>query len=154
MITFGSVLRSASAVLLALLLSTAMYAQQPGNARVFTLEESLRLAEENNLDIKNAETNLLSAGANVTYTFGTFLPSIDFSLGYQRRLNDDASTINVNGQIIPNPFPTPPNSYSMDAMARLTVFNGFAREASYNQAKANFAATDNTVQHTKYDILA
>ncbi len=154
MTTFGSVLRSASALLAALCFSTGLYAQQPGGPRVFTLEESLRLADENNLDIKSAETNLLPAKANVTQAFGSFLPSVNFNMGYQRRLNDDANTINVNGQIIPNPVPTPPNSYSMDAVASIVIFNGFAREANYNQAKASFAATDNTIQHTRSNVLA
>lgn len=154
MITFGSVTRSASALLAALCFSTGLYAQEAGASRVFTLAESLRLAEENNLDIKSAETSLLPAKAGVTQAFGAFLPSVNFNLGYQRRLNDDASTININGQIIPNPSPTPPNSYSMNATANLVVFNGFAREATYNQTKSNLAAVDNNVQYTRSNVLA
>lgn len=128
-------------------------AQEPGSSTAFTLEKTLRLADENNLDIRNAETNLQSAKAAVTNAFGGFLPSVSFDMNYNRRLNSDPSTINIGGQIIPNPNPTPPNSYSMTLGANLAIFNGFAREANYNQAKANFTATDNSIQHERRRVL-
>lgn len=133
--------------------TTSIVAQERGSETTFTLEQTLRLAEQNNLDIRNAETNLQTAKAGVTRAFGSFLPSVSFDMGYNRRLNSDPTTININGQIIPNPNPTPPNSYSMSLGANLPLFNGFAREANYSQAEANLTATDNSIQHERRRVL-
>lgn len=124
-------------------------AQSPGTPAVFTLEESLRIAEERNLDIKSAEVNLQSAGAAVTSAFGTFLPGADFRFGYERQLSGEGRIRLVQDKII-----TSFDLYQMSATANLTLFNGFAREANYNSAKETFAATDNTIQHTRNLVLS
>lgn len=147
--TFPPLLLRYFLILLFLLGPTGLAAQAPGTPLVLTLEESLRIAEEKNLDLRSAEVNLQSAGAAITSAFGSFLPGADFRFSYERQLSGQGRIRLVQDEII-----TSFDLFQMSAVANLTVFNGFAREANYNSAKANFAATDNTIQHTRRQVLS
>ncbi|MGQ9819321.1 MAG: TolC family protein [Candidatus Kapaibacteriales bacterium] len=118
-------------------LSFPLYAQGKGYPKIFTLSECLRIAKENNPLVKTAEANLSTSGAELTYAFGTFLPTINFNMGYTRQLNIDVGQkINIGGQTIVV-GKIEPNSYNMGLSITYNLFNGLSREAYYNQAKDN-----------------
>lgn len=123
------------ALFLLIILSFPLYLQGKGYPKIFTLSECLRIAKEKNPLVKTAEANLSTSGAELTYAFGTFLPSINFNMGYTRQLNIDAGQkINIGGQTIVV-GKIEPNSYNMGLSITYNLFNGLSREANYNQAK-------------------
>jgi outer membrane protein len=143
--------RLARILLISLAAAAPLWAQEKGQ-RVFSLDDCLRIASQQNLDIRNSESQMRSASAEVTGAFGAYLPNIDISGGYQRRLNvDGGQAINIGGQVISTPG-APANSYSLSAAANLTVFDGFAREAQYERAQNNLSATDYSIRHTRQDV--
>ena len=120
-----------------LLSSSLSSAQTTGAPVEYTLEDCLRIASEKNLDILGAQAQLQSQTANLTAAFGSYLPSIGASFGYQRRLNiDGGQQVNVLG------FAPPPNNYSLSATANYTIFDGFQREAQYSNAEKSIAAQE------------
>jgi outer membrane protein len=137
-----------------LLLSSAivLFAQDKGE-KVFTLQDCIEIAIQQNPEILKSSARLQTSGADITSAFGNFLPSVDFSMGYSRQLNADGGrTVNVGGQIIPVPAPNP-NSYNMSAGASYLIFDGFSRGANYNRAQNNFDAVFANDQFTKSSVV-
>ncbi len=128
-------------------------AQSTGSDRVYTMEECLQIALNNNLDIRNAQEQLRSAGAEVTSAFGQFLPSVNVSAGYSRQLfTGDSVTVNFGE--LSRRIPTgDPDNYNVNLRANLTLFDGFNRESNYNRSKASLAATDLTAAYTRSNTL-
>lgn len=139
-----------------LFFSAQVFTQGKGYPKVYTLTECLRLAKEKNPQVKIAEANIASSGAELTYSFGTFLPSVNFSMGYTRQLNVEAGQkINIGGQTIVV-GKIEPNSYNMGLSINYNLFNGLSREANYNQAKENlqssFASYNRTLEETELNV--
>lgn len=142
--------------LLVTILSLPLYSQGKGSPKIFTLSECLRIAKEKNPLVKTAEANLSTSGAELTYAFGTFLPSINFNMGYTRQLNIDAGQkINIGGQTIVV-GKIEPNSYNMSLSITYNLFNGLSREANYNQAKdklnSAFSYYNRTLEETELRV--
>jgi len=130
-----------------LLSSSLSSAQTTGAPVEYTLEDCLRIASEKNLDILGAQAQLQSQTANLTAAFGSYLPSIGASFGYQRRLNiDGGQQVNVLG------FAPPPNNYSLSATANYTIFDGFQREAQYSNAEKSIAAQEIGIKRIEAQI--
>ncbi len=143
------------AIVAGMLLSVAgSSAQIQGKGpKVLTLQECLRLARENNLDIQRAEAQLLGAGARLTAAFGRYLPSLSLSAGYSRRLDQQQQQfVNIGGQLIPVPR-SPANSYSLSVSASLPLFDGFAREAQFAQAQDQLQATELQAADTRRRVF-
>lgn len=116
--------------------------QTSGSGKVYTLDDCLKIASDNNLDIQSGAAQYQAQAAYVTQAFGAFLPTMGASMGYSRQLNvEGGRTVNIGGQVIPIAG-AEPNSYSMSAYASYNIFNGFAREANYNRTKQELSATD------------
>ncbi len=121
--------------------------------QTLTLAECLHIATRQNLEIQQAEAQLLSAGARLTTAFGRYLPSVSLSAGYSRRLDQQQRQfINIGGQLIPVPS-SPPNSYSLSLSAALPIFDGFAREAQFAQAREQLRATELQAADTRRRVL-
>lgn len=135
-------------ILSAVCLTTAqMSAQTTGAPVEYTLEDCLRIASEKNLDILGAQAQLQSQTANLTAAFGSYLPSIGASFGYQRRLNiDGGQQVNVLG------FAPPPNNYSLSAIANYTIFDGFQRESQFSNAEKTIAAQEIGIKRIEAQI--
>lgn len=128
-------MRKISFLLLMVFLNFPIFPQGKGDSNFFTLSDCLKLAREKNPQVKIAESGLSTSGAELTYAFGTFLPSANFNIGYTRQLNIDAGQkINIGGQTIVV-GKIEPNSYNMGLNISYNLFNGLGREANYNQAK-------------------
>ncbi|MCX7879691.1 MAG: TolC family protein [Ignavibacteria bacterium] len=116
-------------------LSFSVFSQEKGNIKTYSLKECLDIALQNNPQIKIAETSISVAGAEITSAFGNFLPSVNFSLGYTRQLNQqEVPKINIGGQTL-QVGKIEPNSYNMGLSVSYDLFDGFRREAYYSQAK-------------------
>ncbi len=125
-------------------------AQMPGrSADVLTIDDAVRIASERNLSLVQAQSGIESAGAQVTGAFGTFLPQISVTSGYNHQLSD--GTRFVDGIAIPGSG-NPANSYNVGASADLLLFDGFSRTANYNAAQARYSAALQTMNRTRQDV--
>jgi outer membrane protein len=115
-------------------LSTA----QKNSEKVYTLQECVEIGLSQNLDVIRAKAYIEPSQANLKAAFGSYLPNIQFSMGYNRQLNaQGGQTVNVGGQVI-KVGETSPNSYNMGLNAGLNLFDGFNREANYKAADLNY----------------
>lgn len=129
-----------------------LYTQEKGTIKVFSLNECLNIAKENNPQIKIVESQISAAGAEITSAFGSFLPSASFNMGYTRQLNvESGQKINIGGQTIVV-GKIEPNSYNMSLSLNYNLFDGFSREAQYNAAKNNLNSAYSKYSQTLLDI--
>ncbi len=120
--------------------------------RTYSLKECLQIARENNPQIKIAESQISSAGAEITSAFGNFLPSANLNMGYTRQLNvESGQKINIGGQTIVVGR-IEPNSYNMSLSLNYNLFDGFSKEAYYSSAKDNLNAAYSKYSHTIQEI--
>lgn len=111
----------------------SLYSQKY-DQKVLTLSECLEIAMRENSDVQITKANILAVNSSVKSAFGSYLPQAQFSMGYSRQLNATGGrTVNVGGQIIPI-GETPPNAYNMGLNLGLNLFDGFAREATFQSA--------------------
>jgi outer membrane protein len=116
-------------------------AQQQGTPPVYTLEQCLRIANERNIDIRVADASTQAAAAGLTAAFGNYLPGATINANYNRQLTNLRPQLQfING--IPVPGEPLPNNYSLQAAVRWTLFDGFRREGTYDQAKTTVDAAD------------
>ena len=119
---------------------------QKFDTQTYSLQECLTIAVQNNYDLIVYRAGLEAAAANKTSAFGSFLPSVQFSGGYSRTLNQQGGrTVFVGGQVIPIGAPSP-NSYNMGLSANLQLFDGLSREANYRAADYNYKSADLNLQ--------
>jgi outer membrane protein len=143
-------------VILIFILSISSVIAQQGARKTYSLRECLDIATKQNFDVILSEAQVATSGADITQAFGSYLPSIDFNMGYQRILNPDGQrSVNVGGVIIETPG-TNPNSFFMNTSAGINLFDGFSREANYsraqNQLSSNQLSLDQTIQNVRYNI--
>ncbi len=118
-----------------------------------SLNQCYEIALSYNPDIMLANAQLASNGAAITAAFGSFLPSVNFNMGYNRQLNSEGSkSFNLGGQTIFLPADNP-NSYNMGVSASYMIFNGFDREANYNKAQRSLEAFERNNNYTNQRVL-
>jgi len=128
------------------LVATTSYSQT--GTKTYTLNEALATAVRNNYDIKLSYSQIKTANSGLTSAFGDYLPSMNFNMGYNRQLNPEGvRSANIGGLIIDIPG-SDPNSYSMNAVASINVFDGFSREANYRRANSTYEASKLSNEYT------
>ena len=145
-------------LLLVIVLSNALLSQEKGQeTRIFTLDECVKVASENNPDIRLAIARMSSSSADLTNAFGEFLPSIGANFGYRRTFGQQNSLSSdiPDSLILPNQYTSiKPNYYSFDVGFQYTLFNGFSRENNYSRAKENYNSFYQSSRFTKDRIIA
>ncbi|MEJ5286793.1 MAG: TolC family protein [Bacteroidota bacterium] len=112
----------------------------------------MAIARESNPQIKIAESQISTAGAEITSAFGNYLPSANFNMGYTRQLNvESGQKINIGGQTIVVGR-IEPNSYNMSLTLNYNLFDGFAREAQYSSAKENLNSVYSKYSQALQDV--
>jgi outer membrane protein len=127
-----------------LLFSSFAYSQ---GKETFNLQQSVKIALENNPDAIGARAQLSARSAELTSAFGSFLPTITANSRYSRQLNN-VQTFIVDGRII-----STADAYSINANASWDIFNGFFREANYNRVDKNLESTKYTIQQTEDQVV-
>ncbi|MBN9400908.1 MAG: TolC family protein ['Candidatus Kapabacteria' thiocyanatum] len=136
------------------LLATAaasVSAQVRGTSPVYSLEDCLRIAAQNNVDIRVADASTHAAAAGLTAAFGNYLPGASISANYSRQLTNLQKQFSfVNG--VPIQGEPLPNNYGLSAGLTWTVFDGMRREANYDQARNTLDAADKRGQSQRLQI--
>jgi outer membrane protein len=134
-----SALSRAGALLAAVLLPAVAVAQGAAEApRPISLDEAVRLAQENAPALVSARGTLRSNAAQVRRSYAAFLPSVNLTAGSSR----SAGVSEVAGQLVPRRGD--PWSFSNGLSANLELFDGGQRFADLNRAKATVDAAEAT----------
>lgn len=115
--------------------------------QTFTLQNCLKIAVENNPEIRNSAIQISARTAELTNAFGNYLPTISANSSYRRQLNNVQLYI-VDGRIVNSA-----DAYSMNANASWSIFDGFNREATYTRAKKNLEGSELSTAQTEKDII-
>jgi outer membrane protein len=120
---------------------------QVSSKQIYSLDDCLKIAASQNYDVILSESSVTASGAQLTNAFGNYLPTINYNMGYSRILNiDDSQKYNIDGTT------RNLNSYSMNAQAGLTLFDGFSREANYARSQHNLDANILTQHQTVLNV--
>jgi len=112
--------------------------------KVYDLSETIEIAVKNNYDLQLSEAQITTAASALRAAFGSYLPSINLSAGYDRYI------VQTELQKVAK---LDPNSFSMSANAGLTLFDGFSREAQYASAKEKTKLTEYNIRYTKQYVI-
>lgn len=93
-----------------------------------TLNDAIRNAFENNVNIRKTENNILIQESNIQASYGNLFPDLTFAGSWQRTNQiTKAGTINVNGIILPTEASNETsNNFSLSLRSNVTLFDGFA----------------------------
>lgn len=114
--------------------------------QTYNLQQCVKIAVENNPDIRNTAVQISARAAELTNAFGNYLPTITANSSYRRQLNNVQVYI-VDGRIVNSA-----DAYSMNANASWSIFDGFNREASYTRAKKNLESAELNTAQIERDI--
>ncbi len=146
------------ALLLAFGILTAgiVFAQgSSSQTKVLTLEKAVSTALEQNVTVRQAINNAVAAQSGVLAGYGSYLPTFSASGGWTRQESDRPAGVQlIGGQsiILPASASTSDN-YSAGLNARYTIFNGFLREANFNQSVSNANVANNLAVRTSQQIV-
>ncbi|NQW30431.1 MAG: TolC family protein [Ignavibacteria bacterium] len=138
-------------ILVTLLFGNACFAQQAGIVKKYTLEDCLRIGLLKNFDIRQTHASSRAAAAQLTQAFGAYLPSADINGNYSRQLTNLREQFSiVNGvPIVGKPLP---NTYGLNGSLNWTLFNGFQREAQYDNAKSTVDAIQQDIAFQRLSV--
>ena len=118
---------------------------------VLTLEECIDIALKNNIDIKRARNNAISAKAGLTQSKFNFLPSLN--AGASHSWNEGLQFDNTSGLLVN----TTTLSGGGSVNASLNIFNGFSNVLTLQQNRALYEASEQSVrgniQNTEASIV-
>jgi len=141
------------ALLLALALSTGpAAAQQPAlgtgadTTRV-TFDEAVRLALDQNTDLKRAQASVQESEAQLRGEWLDFSPSLQVSTSSRRSFGRNFSE--VDGEIITQST----DFLDISGESQLTLFNGFENIASLQQAQSQSRADELDLQRTRREVV-
>lgn len=149
-------MKSAQAVLILVLsffiISTStLVAQQ---AKTLTLDQAMSIAFQKNVSVAQAQNGVESSKLSVLTSYGAYIPVIGASASWQRSgVNTPATTQFINGI----PFPIPERDqwlgqYNASIGLSYTLFDGFRRELSLENAQMNQLQSEQSFERTKQQI--
>jgi outer membrane protein TolC len=132
---------------LSLAAATGLFAQE--QRPVVTLEEAIRLAEQVQPTIIQAQGSVRNANAQVRSAYGQYLPSLTASTSAGSSFSEGQSrTDPVTGQILSGSSSS--TSVSAGLSASVDLFTGFRRGADMRAARATGAAADATLLDARF----
>jgi outer membrane protein len=130
-----------SFITLFFLVSLSLSAQN----KVWTLQECVDYALENNITVKQGENTLLINEQDIKAAKGNFLPSFGANLGHSLTLG--------NAELFPGQFvDRTSNSTNVGINASQTIFNGFRNSYIFKQSQLSLETNELSLQQIKDDI--
>jgi outer membrane protein len=112
-----------------------------------TFDQAVRIALEDNLNLKRAANNVDLSAINLSRQRGNFMPNLQLSssLGqsYGRTFDQTQGTI----------VDQKSNSLGLQASTGVTVFNGFANQATYREASLTLEASDMDYDRQRQSVV-
>ncbi|MBI4536127.1 MAG: TolC family protein, partial [Ignavibacteriae bacterium] len=142
------------------LLSCAIVVLLPAVAlsqtKTLTLEQARQIALERNVTVAQAQNNVESAQSRVLASYGDYLPTLTASGGWNRYQNDrpGSAPVFVGGTEIPGSTGfSVSNDFRTNLSLGYTIFDGFSREGTFNQASSTAISTEQTAARTRQAIV-
>jgi outer membrane protein len=141
-----------------LVLSTLVLQAGVLNAQTknLTLDQAVQTALELNLQVAQAQNNVESAQSRVLAAYGSYLPTLSASAGWNRYQVDRPGTspFYVGGQLIPGTSGfSVNNNFQTNLSVDYTIFDGFAREGNFNRAISNSVSTEHQSSRTRQSTV-
>jgi outer membrane protein len=136
------------AVALALLIPISIQSQgvTTGDARPLSLEEAVRLAQQNSPSTVQARGQIRSSDAAIRSAYGAFMPSLNVSFGSNRQ---GGSTF-FQGDLVP--FRGDPWNFNRGLTSNLELFDGGRRFYNLRTARANQDAAESNERLQLYNV--
>ncbi|MFA6468110.1 MAG: TolC family protein [Bacteroidota bacterium] len=130
-------------VLFSLFLNITLQAQEK-----LSLQQAIQTALDKNIDVIRSKNSMQSADANVTSSFGNFLPSLSASAGVGRSGSSFDPTLFIPSGVSAN------GSASAGLNANMVIFDGFRNLSTYNRASSSAdAAAFNFAKQKQTTVL-
>lgn len=137
-----------------LLLLPATLLSQANITQTLTLRQSIEIALDKNVQVRQAQNNVDAAQSGVLAAHGAYLPSLSATGEWLRQQNNGPVSTHVIGGV---PYASGgfsvTNDFTTGVSMGYTVFNGFTREATFKRAAATSASTDELFSRTKQQIV-
>ena len=136
----------------ALALGLAIAGFPDSTAKPISLDEAVRLAQENNPVAIAAHGQVRTTSASVRTAYGAFLPNLSVSAGTSRQLPSEAgrTRVDTNGNVVI--LPADPWSYNVGFSASVPIFEGGRRFFDLRQAKARSSAAQANEVASQFDV--
>jgi outer membrane protein len=123
--------------------------------RTFSMDQVREMALMHNLNVLQSQNGLQSSQSAVLAAYGSYLPTLSASASWNRSATNRTSGDQLIGnQVVPlTASSSISNSFSTNLGVNYLLFNGFGREGSLRQAKANAAAAEYSFHRTKQSIV-
>ncbi|PJA97221.1 MAG: hypothetical protein CO129_02365 [Ignavibacteriales bacterium CG_4_9_14_3_um_filter_34_10] len=138
-------------LVLLLIIALPIYAQKQ-----LTLEESIKIAMQNNTTLIKSTNNLAATKKQVKNAYGNLLPNFGLSGSWSwNRISDDGGKqLNFLGtlQDVP-PSQIDTRNWSVSAGGNVVLFDGLANLANINQAENSFESSQLLLEKLKQDVV-
>jgi len=138
-------------LVLLLIIALPIYAQKQ-----LTLEESIKIAMQNNTTLIKSTNNLAATKKQVKNAYGYLLPNFGLSGSWSwNRISDDGGKqLNFLGtlQDVP-PSQIDTRNWSVSAGGNVVLFDGLANLANINQAENSFESSQLLLEKLKQDVV-
>jgi outer membrane protein len=119
----------------------------PDTSEAITYEDAVQLALERNYQLRQSRNNVATQSISVGQNRAEYYPNLNVSAGGSRDFGRNFSQ--SEGGIISQTS----NSANFGASSSYTIFDGFRRDATLDQAQARTEAAGNTLQRTRQDVV-
>lgn len=141
-------------LLLPLFLAANLFSQTTPETKTMTLEQSLSIALERNVDVARAYHNIDNARAGVVSAYGSYVPKLSAGVSYARTGYSTPPSIRTIGGI---PFNVPKtetyyDTYNGAVGLSYTVFDGFSRESNFSSAQSIEIQAEQSYDRTRQSI--
>lgn len=135
-------------LVLALLTPLSLHAQgaATGGARPISLDEAVRLAQQNAPAAVQARGQIRTSDAAIRTAYGSFIPSLSLSYGSNRQGGETF----FQGQLVP--FRGDPWNFSRGVSSNLELFDGGRRLFNLRSARANLTAAESNERLQKFRV--
>ena len=135
-------------LVLALLAPLSLHAQgaATGGARPISLDEAVRLAQQNAPAAVQARGQIRTSDAAIRTAYGSFIPSLSLSYGSNRQGGETF----FQGQLVP--FRGDPWNFSRGVSSNLELFDGGRRLFNLRSARANLTAAESNERLQKFRV--
>lgn len=123
---------------------------------VLSLDEALRIALQQNTDLKTKMNDVLSAKSSLRTDYGNLLPSLSMDGSWQYTRNEDAGGVYDigNGILINQPASTTHSrTYSTGLSAYVTLFDGLSNYKNIEIGERNVESSILQLERAKQDIV-
>lgn len=120
---------------------------QRSAVRTIDFNEAVRIALDQNTDLKRAANQVARQDAQVQREYMDFVPNLNLSSSTNRRfgLVRDQQTFELTNQTV--------DQFSLSASTGVTVFNGFENIASLKRSSLNAQSSSLSLERTRQDVV-